>query len=145
MARFLVFVACAVLCLPVGIGAQTEDSKRPIPYPLEPTADSFPISTAGTAATLARDTIPDYIDFFDDELERWLMEMCEHVSIAGPRTAAARRGLAQRTNDYVRSRLDCAFRGAADAIRSLHEMGYLLGTASGESSNEGPRHRKRRR
>ena len=39
MARFLVFVACAVLCSPVGIGAQTEDSKRPIPYPLEPTAD----------------------------------------------------------------------------------------------------------
>ena len=88
------------------------------------------------AATLAADVIPDYIDFFDDELERWLVEMCEHVGVAGPGTAAARRELAQRTNDYVRLRLDCAFPGAAEAIRSLHEMGYLLGTASGESSSD---------
>ena len=87
------------------------------------------------AATLAADVIPDYIDFFDDELERWLIEMCEHVGIAGP----AARGCVQNESlesggtcgtvaGRVRPRCLRAGRGRTGAIGRL--IGVGLGTGS---------------
>ncbi len=74
-------------------------------------------------------------DFFGSavERERWLREMCEHVGVVAPPGDGCVE-LARETDEYVGSRVRAAFPGAADAVRALNNLGYLLSTASGSLS-----------
>jgi len=79
----------------------------------------------------------EYVDFFmlAEENSRWLTDMCREVGIAPP-VGAKCVALAAATQRYVRSRVDSAFTDAGPAVRALTSAGFVLATASGETSAE---------
>jgi HAD superfamily hydrolase (TIGR01509 family) len=77
--------------------------------------------------------IVEYLDFFGEQRERWLNDMCARVGVRSPGDLVA---LAIETEDYVLQRVRCGYPGAADAVRALDKRGYRLGTSSGGSSRE---------
>ena len=85
--------------------------------------------------TPERTAAGEYGDFFgsSEERERWLREMCEHVGLSVPPVDACVR-LAAETEAYVIPRVRAAYPGAVDAIRTLHERGYTISTASSAPS-----------
>lgn len=78
-----------------------------------------------------------YVDFFstDEESSRWLVEMCEHVGVQAPKGSKGI-ALSAATQRFVRARVQSGFDDAAPGVRALHEAGYHLATASGETSEE---------
>ena len=76
-----------------------------------------------------------FVDFFltDDEASRWLGEMCGHVGVRIPDDAMQ---LAIATQEYVKPHVRSGYEDAAPGVRKLHDAGYTLSTASGETSRE---------
>jgi HAD superfamily hydrolase (TIGR01509 family) len=72
----------------------------------------------------------DYTYQFD-----WLRGMCELVGVPAPPEEECVE-LARRAVAYIIPRVQAAFPGAVDAIRTLHKQAYTLHTASGEPSIE---------
>ncbi len=77
----------------------------------------------------------DYADFERIYYLDWLWGMCESLGIEPPPEEASIK-LAREASAWIISRVRSAFPGAAEAIRLLHERGYILHTASGESSTD---------
>lgn len=65
----------------------------------------------------------------------WLSAMCRYLDVATPPEGECLK-LAREATVYVTSRVHSAYVGAPEAIRALHEAGYQLHTASGETSWE---------
>jgi phosphoglycolate phosphatase-like HAD superfamily hydrolase len=65
----------------------------------------------------------------------WLRGMCDYIGIAMPEDGPALR-ITREASLYISSRARSAFPGASEAVRTLHDAGYELHTASGESSWE---------
>jgi HAD superfamily hydrolase (TIGR01509 family) len=76
-----------------------------------------------------------YFDFFGDQRARWLRDMCERVGVTAPDDDQCLK-LGLETEDFVLPRVQSAYPGATEAIRTLHSAGYRLGTASGQTSRE---------
>ena len=76
---------------------------------------------------------PDYASFERAYLLDWLRQMCALVGVPNP-PAEESVDLARRAGSWIIRRVDAAFPGVVAAIRSLHNHGYTLHTASGESS-----------
>jgi phosphoglycolate phosphatase-like HAD superfamily hydrolase len=66
----------------------------------------------------------------------WLVGMCEMVGVASPPDPDEQRRLAHACDCYATRRVRSAYPGAISAIRRLHAAGYVLRTASGETSWE---------
>jgi FMN phosphatase YigB (HAD superfamily) len=82
-----------------------------------------------------RANLDDYASFDAAYLLDWLNWMCEIVGVPAPPPEAAI-ALALQVSASICPRVRSAFPGAADAIRTLHDRGYTLHNASGESSRE---------
>jgi HAD superfamily hydrolase (TIGR01509 family) len=78
-------------------------------------------------------TFTDYASFEHIYWLDWLGGMCQLVDIALPSTEECI-ALARQAESYVIPRVRSAFPGAREAIRHLHREGYILHTASNESS-----------
>ena len=78
---------------------------------------------------------PDYAAFERVYLLDWLGQMCRLVGVPMPPEEESLE-LARRADDSIPRRVNAAFPGATEAIRTLHARGYPLCTASGESSVE---------
>jgi HAD superfamily hydrolase (TIGR01509 family) len=76
---------------------------------------------------------PDYGSFERAYQVEWLQGMCELVGVGTPPEEECLR-LARRAAAFITCRVQAAFPGAVDTIRTLHRQGYTLHTASGESS-----------
>jgi HAD superfamily hydrolase (TIGR01509 family) len=63
----------------------------------------------------------------------WLGGMCQHVGIALPPEEECIE-LARQAESYIIPLVKSAFPGASEAIRQLHEDGYIIHTASAGSS-----------
>src|SRR5258708_1075156 len=63
----------------------------------------------------------------------WLRGMCGLAGIETP-PEEERLRLASRAAAFITCRVQAAFPGVVDTIRTLHRQGYMLHTASGESS-----------
>ena len=75
----------------------------------------------------------DYTSFDRAYQVEWLQGMCELVGVGAPPEEECLR-LARSATAFVTCRVQAAFPGVVDAIRTLHRQGYPLHTASGESS-----------
>ena len=75
----------------------------------------------------------DYVSFDRAYQVNWLGDMSELVGIPTPSEEECFQ-LAHRAVAYVTCRVHAAFPGVVSAIRILHNQGYTLHTASGESS-----------
>ncbi len=75
----------------------------------------------------------DYNSFDRAYQMEWLRGMCELVGVGTPPEEECLR-LACRAAAFITCRVQAAFPGVVDAIRALHRQGYMLHTASGESS-----------
>lgn len=75
----------------------------------------------------------DYRSFDRDYQVEWLQGMCELVGVETPPEEECLH-LAQRAVAFITCRVQAAFPGVVDTIRTLHRQGYTLHTASGESS-----------
>jgi HAD superfamily hydrolase (TIGR01509 family) len=76
---------------------------------------------------------PDYQSFDRDYQVEWLRSMCELAGVGTPPEEECLR-LARCATAFITCRVQAAFPGVADTIRTLHRQGYTLHTASGESS-----------
>ncbi|MGN6361396.1 MAG: HAD family hydrolase [Thermomicrobiales bacterium] len=76
-----------------------------------------------------------YADFRRTYHCDWLGEMCVLVGVLAPSEAECL-ALAQDAEEWIIGQVRAAFPGAADAIHTLYERGYILHTASGEASAE---------
>jgi HAD superfamily hydrolase (TIGR01509 family) len=76
-----------------------------------------------------------YADFRRTYHRDWLGDMCVLVGAPAPSEVECL-ALAQEAEEWIIGRVQSAFPGAAEAIRTLCEDGYTLHTASGESSAE---------
>jgi HAD superfamily hydrolase (TIGR01509 family) len=76
---------------------------------------------------------PDYRSFDRDYQVEWLRGMCELVEVGTSSDEECLR-LARRAAAFITCRVQAAFPGVVDTIRTLHRQGYMLHTASGESS-----------
>lgn len=65
----------------------------------------------------------------------WIYGMCALVGVEPPPEEESI-ALARRSNAWIIPQVRADFPGAADAIRLLRERGYVLHTASGESSSD---------
>ena len=74
-----------------------------------------------------------YIDFDRTYQYDWLHAMCMCVGVSTPAKGESIE-LAHQAEAYIIRRVHSAFPGAIDAIHTLHNSGYTLHTASGESS-----------
>lgn len=74
----------------------------------------------------------DYEDFDRAYQWDWLDGMCKLVGVPTP--ADEWLPLTHRATTYICSRVHTAFPGVVEALRRLRQQGYLLHTASGESS-----------
>ena len=77
----------------------------------------------------------DYKSFDREYQLDWLRGMCELVGIVAPAEEECFE-LARRASAFVIPRVQAAFPGVVDTIRTLRSLGYTLHTASGEPSNE---------
>jgi HAD superfamily hydrolase (TIGR01509 family) len=75
----------------------------------------------------------DYRSFDRAYQVEWLRDMCELVGVGAPPEEECLR-LARGAAAFITRRVQAAFPGVVDTIRTLHRQGYLLHTASGESS-----------
>lgn len=75
----------------------------------------------------------DYNSFDRAYQVEWLRNMCELVGVGVPPEEECLR-LARGAVAFITRRVQAAFPGVVDTIRVLHHQGYLLHTASGESS-----------
>jgi HAD superfamily hydrolase (TIGR01509 family) len=75
----------------------------------------------------------DYASFDHVYQLDWLRGMCEVVGITTPPEEECVE-LARQAEAYIIPHVRAAFPGGVDAIRTLHRLGYLLHTASGEPS-----------
>ena len=75
----------------------------------------------------------DYKSFDRAYQVEWLRGMCELAGIETP-PEEERLRLARRAAAFITCRVQAAFPGVVDTIRTLHRQGYMLHTASGESS-----------
>src|SRR6266849_2501339 len=75
----------------------------------------------------------DYRSFDRDYQVEWLRGMCELVGIETPPEKECLH-LARRAAAFITCRVQAAFPCVVDTIRTLHRRGYMLHTASGESS-----------
>ena len=75
----------------------------------------------------------DYRGFDRDYQVDWLWGMCELVGVETPPEEECLR-LARRAATFITRRVQAAFPGVVDTIRTLYRQGYTLHTASGESS-----------
>ncbi len=75
----------------------------------------------------------DYRSFDRAYQVEWLRSMCELVGIEIPPEEECLH-LARRAKAFITRRVQAAFPGVVDAIRTLPRQGYMLHTASGESS-----------
>ncbi|MBA2391163.1 MAG: HAD family hydrolase [Ktedonobacteraceae bacterium] len=78
-------------------------------------------------------TFTDYANFEHVYWLDWLGGMCQLVGITLPSIEESIT-LARQAESYVISRVRSAFPGASEAIRQLDKEGYVLHTASSESS-----------
>jgi phosphoglycolate phosphatase-like HAD superfamily hydrolase len=76
-----------------------------------------------------------YADFDRKYQIDWLRMMCELVGVAAPTDEECVAFGHAATSSIIR-RVRAAFPGVVDAIRALYERGYVLHTASGESSDQ---------
>ena len=74
-----------------------------------------------------------YASFDFDYYVDWLGGMCELAGVPAPPEEECL-VLGHRAVAYITSRVHAAFPGVVDTIRTLHQQGYTLHTASGESS-----------
>jgi beta-phosphoglucomutase-like phosphatase (HAD superfamily) len=75
----------------------------------------------------------DYRTFEDDYYIYWLGEMCRLVGIPRPPDEESI-ALSRQASTWITRQVRADFPGVVDTIRLLHERGYMLHTASGESS-----------
>src|SRR3989440_11707148 len=75
----------------------------------------------------------DYRGFDRDYQVDWLWGMCALVGVEPPPEEECLR-LARRGAAFITRRVQAAFPGVVDTIRALRRQGYMLHTASGESS-----------
>lgn len=78
----------------------------------------------------------DYVVWWEKYQLEWLRRMAAIVGAALPDGDTRCLELAYEAVDYITLRIRSGYPGAAEAIHSLHEMGYRLFTASGEHSRE---------
>jgi len=76
---------------------------------------------------------PDYQSFDRAYQVDWLRDMCEVVGVGTPPEEECLR-LARRAAAFITRRVQAALPGVGDTIRALRRQGYMLHTASGESS-----------
>ena len=76
---------------------------------------------------------PDYASFERAYFLDWLRAMCEIVGVECPPDEESL-ALSREITAYIIPRIRAAYPGAAETVRLLHERGYTLHTASGESS-----------
>ncbi len=77
----------------------------------------------------------DFRDFKETEQLDWVAGMCKLAGIPPPPKEESL-VLARRASEWLIPQVRADAPGAVDAIHLLHERGYLLHTASGESSGE---------
>lgn len=65
----------------------------------------------------------------------WLDAMCRYVGVATPPPERAVE-IARRATAFVTRRVRAARPGSVEAVRTLHERGFVMHTASGEHSEE---------
>ena len=75
----------------------------------------------------------DYRSFDRAYQVEWLRDMCELVGVGTPPEEECLH-LARGAAAFITRRVQAAFPGVVDTIRTLHCQGYMLHTASGESS-----------
>jgi HAD superfamily hydrolase (TIGR01509 family) len=75
----------------------------------------------------------DYASFEQRYWLDWLGDMAQFVGVPTPQEKECI-SLAQQAENYIIPRVRSAFPGAIDAIQQLHTEGYILHTASAESS-----------
>ena len=75
----------------------------------------------------------DYRSFDRDYQVEWLGGMCELVGFETPPDEECLY-LARHAAAFITRRVQAAFPGVGDTIRALRRQGYMLHTASGESS-----------
>ncbi len=78
---------------------------------------------------------PNYASFDRQYQIDWLRWMCELVGVEAPPDEECV-ALGHAATRFITPRVRAAFPGVVDAIRSLHQQGYVLHTASGESSED---------
>jgi beta-phosphoglucomutase-like phosphatase (HAD superfamily) len=78
-----------------------------------------------------------YENFFQSRQERvrWLSEMCEIVGVATPPPTECD-ALSRDLQEYIMPRVRAPMSGARAGVRTLHERGFPLATASGALSTE---------
>lgn len=78
---------------------------------------------------------PDYTSFDRQYQIDWLQWMCELVRVSTPADEECV-ALSHAATRYITPRVRAAFPGVVAAIRTLCQQGYVLHTASGESSED---------
>lgn len=84
---------------------------------------------------VARAGAQTYEDLWGDYQERWLREMCAEVGATPPESRITCLEIAGAAAAYVTPRVRAAFPRVIETIRTLHEAGFRLYTASGENSD----------
>src|SRR5205814_5721073 len=72
----------------------------------------------------------------DEYNDRWLCEMAQEVGVAVAPVRPERLRLVDDATAFITRNTRAHYPGAVDAIRALHQAGYVLHTASGEHSLE---------
>jgi phosphoglycolate phosphatase-like HAD superfamily hydrolase len=70
-------------------------------------------------------------DWFDEDVRRWLYEMCDEVGRPRPPAAQADR-IASGAHEYVRRHVDIRVPRIVERLRHLHARGLKLHVASGD-------------
>lgn len=78
---------------------------------------------------------PDYVSFDRHYHIDWLRWMCHLVGVSAPADEECV-ALGHAATRYITPRVRAAFPGVVAAIRTLHQQGSVLHTASGESSED---------
>ena len=78
---------------------------------------------------------PDYVSFDRQYQIDWLRWMCELVGVPAPADKDCV-ALGHAANRFITPHVRAAFPGVVAAIRTLRQQGYVLHTASGESSED---------
>ena len=68
--------------------------------------------------------------------ERWLRDMAREVGVAAPDNFDDCVALAEEAHAFITSRVNAAFPGVPETVRSLFQAGLTIYTASGENSRD---------
>lgn len=97
---------------------------------------AFTAATFGPGAWESRlASAKDYRDFERTYFLDWLNGMCDKVGV-GRLPEEEGLALSRRAGIWITSRIRADYPGVVDAMVALHRRGYLLNTASGESSTD---------